>query len=80
MVNLQMPVGGGQQTTTRSAGSIHLYGTNGLATRTVWQLFHCITGTRKIGTVYTITVIPTIILSSVITTVSVPLMRRNYNK
>jgi hypothetical protein len=55
-------------------GSIHSHGTNGLATRTVWQSFYCITGTRKIKTVYTITVIPTIILSSVITTVSVPLM------
>jgi hypothetical protein len=47
---------------------------NGFATGAVWQSLHCITGMRKIGMVYTITVIPTIILSSVITTISVPLM------
>jgi hypothetical protein len=46
----------------------------GLATETIWQLFHCITGMRKIRTVYIITVIPTILLSFVITTISVPLM------
>jgi hypothetical protein len=74
MVNLQMPVGGGRQTTTQSTSGIYLNNMNGLATRTVWQSFHCITSMRKIGTVYTITVIPTIILSSVITTVSVSLM------
>jgi hypothetical protein len=40
-------------------------------------LFHCIASTRKIGTIYTIglsTVNPTIILITVITTVSVPLL------
>jgi hypothetical protein len=77
MVNLQMPVRGGQQTTTQSVDSIHLYGMNGLATRIVWQSFHCITSMRKIRTV---TVIPTIILSSVITTISVSLMQRNHNE
>jgi hypothetical protein len=53
---------------------------NGLATGAIWQSLHCITGMRKIGTVYTIAVIPTIIFSTVITTVSVPLMQRNYNE
>jgi hypothetical protein len=74
VVNLQMPVGGGQQTMTWSTSGIYSNGVNGLATRTVWQLFHCVTSTRKIGMVYTITVIPTIILSSLITTISVSLM------
>jgi hypothetical protein len=56
---------------------IYLNGTNGFATRAIRKLFHCIAGTRKIGTIYTIelsTVIPTIILSTVIITVSVSLM------
>jgi hypothetical protein len=50
---------------------------NGFATRTIQQSFHCITGMRKIGTIHTIglsTVNPTIMLSTVITTISVPVM------
>jgi hypothetical protein len=50
---------------------------NGFATRIIWKSLHCITGMKKIGTIYTIdlsTVNPTIILSIVITTVSVSLM------
>jgi hypothetical protein len=50
---------------------------NGLATRAIQWSFYRIAGTRKIGAIHTIglsTVNPTIMLSTVITTVSVPLM------
>jgi hypothetical protein len=65
---------------TQSMGSVHSYGTNGLATGAVWQLIYCITSMRKIGTIYIIPVVSTVLLFSVITTVSVPFLQGNCDK
>jgi hypothetical protein len=80
VAHLWTPVGGGRQTMTWSTSDIYSNGANGFTTRIIWKSFHCITGIRKIGTIHTTTVIPTISLSCVITTVSVLLMWRNGNK